>query len=73
MNQTMKFRGYEGSIECDFEENLLTGKVLGIRVGLVYEASSLIDLKQAFEQTVSDYLQYCKDNSIEPEKPFREI
>ena len=67
---TLKYKGYEGSVNCDFSANLLTGKVIGIRTGLIYEAENLQDLQFAFRQTVDDYLQYCNKENLVPEKPF---
>lgn len=67
---TLKYKGYEGSVDFDFSDNLLSGKVLGIRAGLVYEAQTLQELQTAFRQTIDDYLQYCKNENLVPEKPF---
>lgn len=67
---TLKYKGYEGSVDFDFSDNLLSGKVLGIRAGLVYEAQTLQELQTAFRQTIDDYLQYCKKENLVPEKPF---
>ena len=66
----LRYKGYEVSVYCDFSDNLLTGRVLGVRCGLVYEAQTLIELQKAFHQTVDDYLAYCKNENISPEKPF---
>ena len=49
---TLKYKGYEGSVDFDFSDNLLSGKVLGIRAGLVYEAQTLQELQTAFRQTI---------------------
>lgn len=67
---TLRYKGFEGSVDCDFADNLLTGKVIGIRAGLIYEAETLKELKKAFEQTVDDYLAYCTQQGLEPEKPY---
>ena len=44
----LRYKGYEGSVDCDFSDNLLTGRVLGVRCCLVYEAQTLIELQKAF-------------------------
>jgi predicted HicB family RNase H-like nuclease len=36
-----------------------------------YEAADAKGLKKAFEEAVLDYLSMCRDQKIEPEKPFK--
>ena len=73
---TLKYKGYEGSVDFDFSDNLLSGKVLGIRAGLVAVHSWAFSgwhpsaMQTAFRQTIDDYLQYCKNENLVPEKPF---
>ncbi|MDD3788312.1 MAG: type II toxin-antitoxin system HicB family antitoxin [Petrimonas sp.] len=68
-NKYLKYKGYIGSVEFSLEDNILFGKVLGIPSLLSYEGETLESLKKDFEGAVSDYLNYCKQENIKPEKP----
>jgi predicted HicB family RNase H-like nuclease len=56
-----------------FFENLLKTSREGITVGksmITFEGKSVEELKQAFEDSVKDYLEFCTSRGEEPEKPF---
>ena len=67
----LEYKGYIGSIEVDFEENFLHGKLLHIRDLVTYEGSSPEELRQAFEESVDFYLEDCAETGVEPDKPFK--
>lgn len=67
---TLKYKGYIGTVEMSLEDNLLFGKVEGITSLVNYEGETVEDLKKAFEQAVDDYLIYCSEAGIEPEKSY---
>lgn len=47
------------------------GKVLGLRRTLIlYEGQTIDELKKDFQDGIDDYLESCRDNVIEPEKPY---
>lgn len=67
----LKYKGYTGSVEYDEEENYLTGKVLGLnRDCILYEGNSIEELKNDFQGAIDDYLEGCRADNIEPEKPY---
>ena len=64
-------KGYHGSVEYSEEDQCLCGKILGLKNSLIlYEGNSLDDLKEDFKSGVDGYLDRCKMNGIEPEKPY---
>jgi predicted HicB family RNase H-like nuclease len=68
----MKFlthKGYAGSFEL--EDDVLAGKILGIRDLVTFEASSPKELPMVFREAVEDYLADCKEEGREPDKPFK--
>ncbi len=71
MTNTMKYKGYTGSVEISEEDNCLFGRVLFIRSLLSYEGQTLEEIKKDFKDAVDDYLQLCQERGIEPEKPFK--
>ena len=52
-----------------YEDNLLFGRVLGIRGLISYEGENLATLKKDFADAIDDYLLACKQEGREPMKP----
>jgi predicted HicB family RNase H-like nuclease len=50
---------------------LLYGKVLGIKGLISYEGQTGHGLEADFKETADTYLSDCKEEGIEPEKPFK--
>ena len=69
MKKLLKHKGYQGTIEYSIEDNLLFGKVLGIRGLISYEGENLATLKKDFADAIDDYLLACKQEGREPMKP----
>ena len=57
---TMVYKGYVGSIEVSEEDNCLFGKVLDLPN----------EVAITFEGAVDDYLIYCEENGIAPQKSY---
>jgi len=58
MNNTLKYKGFEGSVEYSDEDNVLHGKILHIK-GLYasYEGDTLENLKKDFMEAVDFHLE----------------
>ena len=69
-DNTMQYKGYYGSVNYSQSDNLLYGKLLGIKSLVSYEGTSVKELKEDFEFAVDDYLEMCQGEGMEPEKPF---
>ncbi|MCP4456947.1 MAG: type II toxin-antitoxin system HicB family antitoxin [Cytophagales bacterium] len=69
--KNLEHKGYTGSIEYSPEDDLLYGKVLGVRGLISYEGKTGKDLEADFIEAIDTYLSSCKDEGIEPEKPFK--
>ena len=67
---TTVYKGYIGRAEYDAEADLLHGELLGIRDVITFSSKSPKGLQQAFEESVDDYLAWCKQRGKEPNKPF---
>lgn len=70
MKNTMKYKGYTGSIEWSEPDGVFYGKVLGIKSLLLYEGNTVDELKKEFHIFIDEYLEDCKENNIKPEIPF---
>jgi predicted HicB family RNase H-like nuclease len=67
---TMHYKGYEATVEFDEDAEIFHGEVLNLRDVITFQASTARELKQAFADSVEDYLEFCKSRGEEPEKPF---
>ena len=66
----MEYKGYLGKIDFDDEADILYGEVVNIRDVITFQGQSVEELRQAFEDSIEDYLAFCKERGEEPEKPF---
>lgn len=71
MSNILNYRGYRGVVQYDADDGVLFGKIEGINALVTFEAETLEEVKPAFKEAVDNYLSFCKDNGIEPEKEFR--
>jgi predicted HicB family RNase H-like nuclease len=69
-NQTLKHRGYEGSIEPSIEDDCFHGRVLFVRDHITYGGNTLPELTECFREAVDDYLETCAELKKDPDKPF---
>lgn len=68
--KVLEYKGYQGSIEVSLEDNVLHGKILHIVDLVTFEAQSPEALRHAFEQEVDEYLAFCEEEGVDPDKPF---
>jgi len=69
MSGVFEYKGYTGTIDYTPEDGVLFGRVIGISSLLSYEGESISAIKQDFMDAIDDYLEICKAEGIEPEKP----
>ena len=69
--KNLEYKAYTGSIEYSKEDDLLYGKVLGIRGLISYEGETGNELEADFREAIDTYLIDCKRDSVAPEKPFK--
>ncbi|MEI2610484.1 MAG: type II toxin-antitoxin system HicB family antitoxin [Candidatus Promineifilaceae bacterium] len=66
----MEYKGYLAIVEFDDEADLFHGEVINLRDVITFQGKSVDDLRQAFKDSVEDYLDFCASRNEEPEKPF---
>lgn len=66
----MTYKGYLGSVAFSEKDNVFFGKIEGINGLVNFEGESVQELTTAFHEAVDDYLAYCKDEGIEPDKSY---
>ncbi|MHB1351423.1 MAG: type II toxin-antitoxin system HicB family antitoxin [Desulfobulbaceae bacterium] len=66
----MEYKGYIGKVELDDEAGIFHGEVINTRDVITIQGTTVAEIKQAFQESVEDYLAFCKQLGQEPDKPF---
>lgn len=67
---TLAYKGYLGVVEFDDEVGVFHGEVVNLRDVITFQGDSVSELRQAFIDSVDDYLDFCAQRDEPPEKPF---
>ena len=72
MESMMEYRGYIAAVAYNDAAQAFFGTVVNARPGFsaVFEATDVKQLRKEFEISVEDYLDWCKEDGVEPTKPF---
>ena len=71
MSDVMTYKGYIGSVRYSEEDEVFHGKIEAINDLIMFEGTTVKELKNAFHEAVDDYLETCKEMGREPQKPFK--
>jgi len=66
---TLSYRGYTARVEFDERDNIFVGRVLGVRDIISFHGETVAQLRAELESAVNEYLEDCKEQGLEPEKP----
>jgi predicted HicB family RNase H-like nuclease len=66
----MGYKGYLAHITFDERANLFHGEVINIRDVVTFQGQSVEELRQAFSDSVEDYLAFCAERGETPDQPF---
>jgi predicted HicB family RNase H-like nuclease len=55
-------------VEFDDEANIFHGEVINLRDVITFQGESVQEIRQAFQDSVDDYLAFCAERQEEPEK-----
>ena len=67
---TLSYKGYIGSVNFSEQDNVFFGKLEGVNALVNFECESVSELTKAFHEAVDDYLEYCKEEGVEPHKSY---
>ncbi len=67
---TLKYKGYIGSVAYSEPDKVFFGKIEGIDGLVNYEGESVKELTDAFHEAVEDYLIFCEEHNCKPEKSY---
>ncbi len=66
----MEYKGYYAKVEVDEEAEIFHGEVINIRDVVTFEGTTVDELKQAFRDSVDDYIEFCAKRGEDPLKPY---
>ena len=74
----MTYKGYQAKnalstlapAELDEDAVVFHGEVIDTRDVITFQGASVVELKQALEDSVDDYLEFCASRGEDPEKSF---
>ena len=66
----MEHRGYRGVVIFDDEGGLLHGEVVDTRDVITFQGSSVSEIRQAFMDSVDEYLAVCSERGRQPDRPY---
>ncbi len=64
----LTYKSYTARIDFDERDNIFVGRLLGIKDVIGFHADNVADLREAFEESVEDYLDACAAIGKSPDK-----
>lgn len=64
------YKGYTAKVEFDAEDEILNGRVIGLRDVIYFEGTSVDEIRASFHEAVDQYLSYCQSRGQQPDKPY---
>ncbi|MEM7534327.1 MAG: type II toxin-antitoxin system HicB family antitoxin [Chloroflexota bacterium] len=69
----MEYKGYIGKVEFDDEADIFHGEVVNLRDIITFQGESVRESRQAFEESIEDYLEFCAKLEEDPQQPPYEL
>lgn len=70
MSTRRKYKGYIGVFRVDDDAGVIRGSVVNTKDTITFEGDTVPEAVKAFEDSVEDYLAFCKDLGEEPDRPY---
>jgi len=70
MSATIRHGDFVAIVEYEPEEKLFHGRVVNTRDVIDFWANRADEVEQEFETSIREYLDACREEGIEPEKPY---
>lgn len=66
----MEYKGYVGCVTFDDDAGIFHGEVVNTRDVITFQGKSVEEIRQAFHNSVDEYIEWCKERNKTPDKPF---
>ena len=70
MGNMIRYKGYYAIPQYSAPDQCFYGNLSGIQDCIMFEGRNVDELENAFRNAVDDYLDQCRIEGIEPQKPF---
>lgn len=64
------YKGYVGAPTVDADAGVIRGVVINTRDTITFQGQTVREAEHEFRESVDDYLDFCAERGVEPEKPF---
>ncbi len=71
MTDKLVYKDFIGTVHFSTKDSVFYGKIEGINDLVTFEGETVVDLKKAFEESVDDYIEICKEVEKDPLKSFK--
>ena len=68
---TLTYKDYIGSVSFSAEDEVFYGKIEHINDLITFESGNAHEIKSAFEEAVDEYISFCEEKGVKPDKPFK--
>jgi predicted HicB family RNase H-like nuclease len=68
---SLTYNGYTASISYNSDDEVFFGRVIGVNDLIVFEGTSVIELKNGFQEAIDDYLETCEAMGKSPDKTYK--
>lgn len=66
----LEYKSYVAVMRVEVDDGCIAGHTIGMRDGVTFEGQTVAEAIQAFHDSVEDYLKWCEERKVEPDKPF---
>jgi len=66
----MEYNGYLGTVEYDAQAKIFHGDIVNTRDVITFQGTTVDEIERAFKDSIDDYIAWCKEEGVEPEKPY---
>ncbi len=66
----IKYKGYSGKIDYDNKAKIFFGEVINTKDVITFQGKSVSEIEKAFKDSINDYIDWCKKDNVNPEKPY---
>jgi predicted HicB family RNase H-like nuclease len=66
----MEYKGYLGTVEYDTHAKVFHGDIINTRDVITFQGTTVNEIERAFRDSINDYISWCKEEGVEPEKPY---
>lgn len=67
----LEYKGYVGKIEFEPDDRAFHGEVIGLADAVVHFTGKTVEeVEEAFRSSVEEYLAFCQEKGIAPDKPY---